>query len=296
MGTARQRGAGINLSRRRLLAGTAAAVVVGGLADTTRASAAPSARPATVDTLVKGDPFYIAHRGGGRNWPAMTAYAYEQAASIPNVTALEISVCISADGVLVCNHNPTTTDMTGVAYRIADETWETLSSLMVSPKYTLNPKQPARPFTRFDEVVERYIDDYVLFVEPKVSAAAAPLMARMAALKQPERVVWKQPINSWRFWPAKKRGFTTWGYVLDEPGHTGDNLKRYAASPDIDMLGVYNAYGDDLVDEVVQAADDEGKRAIMWEIKTLGQRNRALRAGCQGLMTSNVVDLVNAPL
>lgn len=296
MGTARQQGSGVNVSRRSLLAGTAAAVVVGGLADTTRASAAPPARPATVDTLVKSDPFYIAHRGGGRNWPAMTAYAYEQAANIPNVTALEISVCISADGVLVCNHNPTTTDMTGVPYRIADETWETLSSLMVSPKYTLNPKQPARPFTRFDEVVERYIDDYVLFVEPKVSAAAAPLMARMAALKQPERVVWKQPINSWRFWPAKKRGFTTWGYVLDEPGHTGDNLKRYAASPDIDMLGVYNAYGDDLVDEVVRAADDEGKRAIMWEIKTLGQRAHALRAGCQGLMTSNVVDVVNAPL
>jgi glycerophosphoryl diester phosphodiesterase len=296
VGTAREPGSGINVSRRSLLAGTAAAVVVGALADPTRAAAAPTARPATVSTLVKGDPFYVAHRGGGRNWPAMTAYAYEQAAKVPNVTALEISVCISADGVLVCNHNPTTTDMTGVPYRIADETWETLSSLMVSPKYTLDPKQPSRPFTRFDEVVERYIDDYVLFVEPKVSAAAAPLMARMAALQQPERVVWKQPINSWRFWPAKKRGFTTWGYVLDEPAHTGQNLKRYAASPDIDMLGAYNACSDDLVDDVVRAAADEGKRTIMWEIKTLAQRERALRSGCQGLMTSDVVDLVNAPL
>jgi glycerophosphoryl diester phosphodiesterase len=282
------------INRRTLLAGGVATALLGGVAS--RAAAAPTGGPATVSSLTKKDPFYIAHRGGGRNWPAMTAYAYEQASKIPNLSAMEISVCITADGVLVCNHNATTTDMTGVPYTIANETWDTLSSLMVSPKYTLDPKQPARPFTRLDEVVERYSDDFVLFVEPKVSAAAAPLMARMASLKQPERVVWKQPINSWRFWPAKKRGFSTWGYVLDEPAHTGDNLLRLAASPDIDMLGAYNATSDDLISEVVQAAGAEGKQSIMWEIKTLAQRERALKLGCAGLMTSNVVGVVNAPL
>ncbi|MET0692338.1 MAG: glycerophosphodiester phosphodiesterase [Propionibacteriaceae bacterium] len=292
MDTVRPGGA---INRRTLLAGSVATVLLGGVG-VNRADAATTAGPATVSSLTKSDPFYIAHRGGGRNWPAMTAYAYEQASKIPNLTALEISVCITADGVLVCSHNPTTTDMTGVPYTIANETWDTLSSLMVSPKYTLDPKQPSRPFTRFDEVVDRYSDDFVLFVEPKVSAAAAPLMARMAGLKQPERVVWKQPINSWRFWPAKKRGFSTWGYVLDEPAHTGDNLLRYAASGDIDMLGAYNATSDELISQVVEAAGAEGKQSIMWEIKTLAQRERALSLGCAGLMTSNVVGVVNAPL
>ena len=46
------------------------------------------------------------------------------------------------------------------------------------------------------ENVEAYIGRFVLFVEPKVKAAADPLMVRMAALDQPERVVWKSPIET----------------------------------------------------------------------------------------------------
>ena len=281
------------IGRRALLAGGLASAVVG--------LSSPSARAATplvptVSTLTAGNPFYIAHRGGGRNWPAMTAYAYSQAVKVPGVKALEISVCITSDGVLVCNHNSTTTQMTGVPYTIIKETWDTLSSLRVSPKYTTDPNQPSRPFTRFEDVVERYIDNYVLFVEPKVSAAGGQLMRRMVDLGQPERVVWKQPINSRRFRVAKDHGFTTWGYVLDEPAHTGKNLARYAASEHVDMLGAYNAESDDFASTIVAAAEENGKKTIMWEVKTVQERARALRLGCVGLMTSNLLDVVNNPL
>ena len=128
----------------------------------------------------------------------MTAYAYAQAAQVPGLQALEISVCLSADGVLVCSHDPTTARLTGTAYTIAEQTWATLSTLKVSGAETTEPDQPAQPLTRFDDVVEAYIGQFVLFVEPKVNAAADPLMVRMAALDQPERVVWKSPINSSR--------------------------------------------------------------------------------------------------
>ena len=286
------------LTRRSFLAGTAAVALGGAVAGRASASVPAStlSTPATVERLTGTDPFYVAHRGGGRNWPAMTAYAYSQAVKVPGLRALEISVCLTADDVLVCSHNKTTLDMTGVDYTIRNETWETLSSLMVSPKYTLDTSQPARPFTRFDDVVERYLDDYVLFVEPKINVAGGPLMARMAQLGQPERVVWKQPVNSTRFAVAKDHGFTTWGYVLDEPAHTGDNLPRYAASDDIDLLGVYNAEDDDFMSSVIGAAQDNGKQSIVWELKTLTQRARALGLGADGLMTSNVLGLVNAPL
>ena len=250
----------------------------------------------TVSSLTTADPFYIAHRGGGGDWPELTAYAYEQATKIPELHALEISVCISSDGVLVCSHDPTTTRLTGQPYTIADTPWSTLSTLMVSGIETTHAKQPAQPFTRFDDVVDRYIGDYVLFVEPKVSPASRPLMARMAALGQPQRVVWKQPINSTLFAEAKSNGFSTWGYVLDETAHLGDNLTRYAGSSDIDMLGAPQGASEELISSVVNAASSRGKKTIAWPIRNVDDRTRIMRLGCQGLMTSNVTEVLKVPV
>lgn len=298
------------LDRRSLLAGAAAATLLAGFSsrasgvtlgplaagDGSAAAAAPANGVITTAELVRGNPFYIAHRGGSRDWPQLTAYAYSQAIKVHHLRALEISVCITSDGVLVCSHDNVTTAATGVPYRIIEQTWDTLSQLEVLPTGTIDPTQPARPFTRFDDVVEQYIDDYVLFVEPKVSAAAGKLMKRMSAFGQPDRVVWKQPINSSRFAAAKQQGFSTWGYVLDEPAHTGQNLQRYAASPAVDMLGAYNALPDAFVADVVAAAQANDKLTIGWTIGSVAQRNRMYDLGCTGMMTSDVLNVVNAPL
>ena len=109
-------------------------------------------------------------------------------------------------------------------------------------------------------MVEAYIGQFVLFVEPKVKAAADPLMVRMAALDQPERVVWKSPINSPDFAEAKRRGFGTWGYVLNEPAHTGDNLTRFAASADIDLIGAPQGESESFITQVTQAAKTTASR------------------------------------
>lgn len=284
------------LSRRALLAGVLGGMAAGG-AGCASGDAPPASSPAdpqTVAALVADDPFYIAHRGGGGDWPEMTAYAYQQASSVPGLTALEVSVCITADGVLVCSHDPTTMRVTGVDYTIADETWVTLSALQVWAKETNNPSQPARPFTRFDDVVEAYADRFVLFVEPKVSPAGSQLLERMGRLGQPERVVWKQPVNSRLFTSAKQLGFGTWGYVLNEEGHTGSNLARWAASPDVDMLGAPLAETDDFIRTVVDAATQNGKPAITWAIRNIDDRDRARRLGCRGLMTSEVTEVLGS--
>ena len=239
-------------------------------------------------------PFYIAHRGGGGNWPEMTAYAYAQAAKVPGLVALEISVCLSADGVLVCSHDPTTARLTGAAYTIAEQTWATLSTLKVSGSETTEPAQPAQPLTRFDDVVDAYIGQFVLLVEPKVNAAADPLMVRMAALDQPERVVWKSPINSTRFADAKRRGFSTWGYVLDEQAGAKAQLARLAASADIDLLGAPLGESDTFITQITQAATDNDKQAIAWPIRSTTDRDRVLALGCNGMMTSNLRQVLEA--
>lgn len=252
--------------------------------------------PATVWQLVATTPFYIAHRGGGDNWPEMTAYAYNQAAQLPWVSAIEISVCLSADGVLVCSHDPTTQRTCGVDDVIAQQPWSVLRDLRVSAAQTDDPSQPSRPLSRFDDVIESHIGSMVCFVEPKTPQAVQPLMNKMVSLKQPERVVWKQPINQPHFEAAKSHGFGTWGYVLDEPSHTGERLVEFAASPHIDMLGAWRTESDELVGTIVDEAKKNGKRTIMWAIHTAEDRARALRLGCQGLMTANIAHVPQIPL
>ncbi|SDR76207.1 glycerophosphoryl diester phosphodiesterase [Friedmanniella luteola] len=278
-----------SLSRRALLGGLLAG------AATAAVGCAPSrgdGPAATVKDLLAQRPFYVAHRGGGGNWPEMTAYAYEQSSRLPGLHALEISVCLSADGVLVCSHDPSTARVTGVDHDIATTPWSTLSALQVSAARTTDPTQPSRPLTRFDDVVDAYADRFVLFVEPKVPAAAEPLMARLVGLGQPERVVWKQYVNSALFERAKGNGFGTWGYVLDQPSHLGANLERYAAAAHIDMLGVPREQPDAFVSAVTDAAVRNGKPAVMWALTSDEDRARALRLGCQGLMTSNIAGLL----
>jgi glycerophosphoryl diester phosphodiesterase len=282
-----------SLSRRSLLGGLlagAAAATVGCSSSGEGPDAAGP--PPTFASLVAERPFYVAHRGGGGNWPEMTAYAYEQASRLPGLHALEISVCLSADGVLVCSHDPSTARVTGVDHDIASTPWSTLSTLQVNAAGTTDPAQPSRPLTRFDDVVDAYADRFVLFVEPKVPAAAAPLLARLAGLSQPERVVWKQYVNSAEFEKAKEHGFGTWGYVLDQPSHLGANLERYAAAPHIDMLGVPREQPDAFVSAVTDAAARNGKPTMMWALRTEDDRERALRLGCRGLMTSNIAGLL----
>lgn len=288
------------LDRRGFLATTSAALLaVAACSNKPTANSidqAPADQAATVTRLLQKSPFYIAHRGGDRNWPEMTAYAYGRAAALPGLMAIEISVCLSSDGVLVCSHDPSTLRTTGVGLEIRRQPWSVLKKLEVTAAYTLNPDQPSRPLSRLDEVVEKHVDRLVMFVEPKTPEAVDPLMRTMMSFGQPERVVWKQPVNQPNFGLAKQNGFSTWGYVLDEPNQRGDRLKELAASPDIDMLGACVSYSDATVAEVVNVARQNGKKTIMWPIGTAGDRSKGLRLGCEGMMTSNVVQVPAIPL
>ena len=286
-----------SFGRRELLAGGLGLLALSGCATRSAlAAAVPSLAPAaTFAGLIEDDPFYVAHRGGGANWPEMTAYAYRQAVALPSVRALEISVCLSADGVLVCSHDATTKRVTGVDYEISKVDWATLSSLQVTSAFTDDPGQPARPLSRFDEVIEQYLPQLVVFAEPKTPEALEPLMARLTQLAQPERTVWKQPVNQPNFAAAKANGFHTWGYVLDEPGHLGERLPRFAADSSIDMLGIQKTQPDAVVSRVVGLAAQNGKPTMMWAIASRAERTRGLALGCRGFMTSNIRDVPPVP-
>lgn len=286
--------------RRGLLAGalglgllTAGACGVRPAESSASPPASPVPPPATVESLLAASPFYVAHRGGGGDWPEMTAYAYDQATKLPGLQAIEISVCLSLDGVLVCSHDATTLRTTGVDYTIREQPWSVLAPLQVTAAATDDPTQPARPLSRLDDVLAAHLDRFVAFVEPKTPEAIEPLFAALKAADQAERVVWKQPVNQPHFGRAKSLGFGTWGYVLDEPGHIDPSrLARFAASEDIDLLGAPRTESDDFVTTVVRAATGSGKKTMMWDIRDDADRQRALSLGCTGLMTSGIRELL----
>ncbi len=284
----RSRPLGLQLSRRDVLRtalGAVGLVTLGGLVGDDTPS------PPTFGSLLEGRPFYVAHRGGGGDWPEMTAYAYDQASRLPGLQALEVSLCLSRDGVLVCSHDPTTTRVTGVSRTIAAEPWSVLSRLRVSAAGTTDPNQPSQPLSRFEEVAG-HASELVLFAEPKVEAASAPLLEALAALRQPGRTVLKSYVTNPTFAQAKARGFSTWAYVLDQPSHLGANLERFAADDAIDLLGVGVAESDELITSVVTAARRHGKQTMAYPLTTPAEVSRARALGCTGLMTSRIRELL----
>ena len=282
------------LSRRAFLGGAAAAITLATSGCQSREAPAVSP-PVTVPALLDGNPFYIAHRGGGSDWPELTTYAYQQAVKLPGLKAVEVSVALSSDGVLVCSHDATTGRLTEQSYVISKTPWSTLAKLTVSAAETRDPKQPSQPFSKLDDVLNVLSDNFVVFIEPKTSIADVPLMKRLMAWDQPQRVVWKQPINSQRFAEAKRHGFSTWGYVLNDPAHLGANLTRYAADPAVDMLGAPLAESDKLCDNVVSTATSNGKLTVAFTVSSATDRQRALGLGCRGLMVSAIRELLPPP-
>src|SRR6476620_865908 len=244
--------------RRTLLAAGLGATVASAwgcsVPDPFKPAAAPTADVLSVRTLTQTSPFFLGSRGGARDWPEMTLYSSQQAATVPKILAMEIWVCVTSDCVLVCSADPTTERMTGQEMTIAQQTWQTLSPLRVRSDQTKDPSQPDQPLARFDEIVDAYIDRFVFFVEPTNKTGIPNLLAKLISLDRPEHIVWKQPINSARFGEARRHGFGTLGYVLDESAHTGSNLRRLAASDDIEMLGVSIGRPATLLDDVLQVA------------------------------------------
>lgn len=156
---------------------------------------APAPEATTVaEVLALGRPVVLAHAGGENAHPHSTPYAYAESVRA-GVDVLDFDVRLSADGVLMVQHDDTvdrTTDTTGnVAEMTADELealdaayWftEECSACTDQPRdaYVLrgvrtgevDPPEGYKPddfgIARFEDIVERY-PDHVLNIEIKGS-------------------------------------------------------------------------------------------------------------------------------
>ena len=86
-------------------------------------------RPPTIDQLTAGtEPLNIAHAGGDQAFPHSTPYAFAQAVEA-GVDVLEMDVQLTADGVLIVQHDDTVDRRTETTGRVDSYTFDEINAL-----------------------------------------------------------------------------------------------------------------------------------------------------------------------
>lgn len=252
---------------------------------------ATASGPAIPDSLKIADllsvwPFHVAHRGGSANWPEMTLAAYDN--SYRNgMRALEISLHRSADGVFVCSHDDDLSRVTVSSLSISQNSWSTLRGLKVRlTEYTSapapSPSNQKTTLCRLEDVLDRYAQKCVLFIEDKTqqhSAALMRILKRYPGIE--DRVVWKvhNSVQEAALAAGRENGLTTWGYFFAREMDKFDTM-----APRFSWLGVdYRCTAEQLT-----KATSLGKTTVGHIVHNPSQYQTLLEAGCNGIMLGNV--------
>lgn len=249
----------------------------------------------SVTEMLAQTTFYCAHRGGSRDFPEMSLYAYGQSALV-GYPALELSLARTSDGVWFGLHDSTLDRTSGVSgVDPSTLTWAQVQAYeILGSVATNNPTQPNRPYMRWEELIDMYYFSHVIFVDPKVAISyRSELLDMMDALpNSTDKFVAKYygvsggagNTSGWNF-DAKARGYTTWGYF-----YAADSANYATYAPRWDILGMdYTAaqsYWDDL------AAAGTGQPMMGHICPDAAAVSTALSKGADGVMVSGVKSAV----
>ncbi|GAB3531970.1 hypothetical protein GCM10027403_03290 [Arthrobacter tecti] len=278
----------VQLSRRRFLTVSGASLLIAGCAPpgpaietkdgSTTTPPVVGGAIFTVSALIAQDSFAIAHRGSGDNWPEHTMEAYRQAI-LAGAQAIEVSVCSTRDGVLVCHHDKNTERMTGVSLEIAEQDYSRIKLLWNDATEWIGQNCRPQPIPLLKDVLDAFASKYVIFIEDKQGSNTAALLDLMDSYPDStEHFVWKQTAAASQYEMAVERGYRTWGYFLEDDH---GSFEKYA--PRYDLLGIYHG----ATDEDIQKLVSYDKPVICWEIHTRWMRDKVRRLGVKGLMCSN---------
>lgn len=243
----------------------------------------------TTSQLMTGDPFYIAHRGGGAQAPEHTLAAYDSAVAA-GMTAIEVSCYRSADGVLFAMHDATLDRMTNGTWTGAHSSW-TWAALQQKAKIVstalLGPGWADQTIPTVREVLDRYLGKVVIFIEAKGNSAVVPLQNMLKSYAGSNlSVVWKAYYTSNSLTWAKNNGYQVWAYMDD----TTSSAQLDAVEANVDYWGVPITAADSQFQAVLTRATP--KTVITWPVWRRSERDRvtAFNYGgrhVQGIMCSD---------
>lgn len=233
----------------------------------------------TIESLLADRPLYIAHRGSGDNWTEHTMKAYSESVA-SGVKALEISVNATADGILLCHHDPTLTRMAGVDTTISRVAYKSIAGIQLNARAWLGADTPLEPLAKLSDVLDRFAASHVIFIEDKQGTNTQALLELMDSYpRSTSHFVWKQPATARSGAEIATHGYKIWGYFsLDETALFPE------LAPTLDFLGLYFTAPDAATRSLV----DYGKPVIAWEVHTRSVRDHLLALGVQGMMCSNI--------
>ncbi len=257
---------------------------------------------ASVTQMLSQSCFYCAHRGGSRDFPEMSMYAYGQSALV-GYPALELSLARTSDGVWFGLHDASldrtsfnTGGGSGTTYVAASMTWAQVQSYnILGAMAANNTGQANRPYMRWEEIIAMYYSSHVIFVDPKVAIGQrAELLNMMDALPgSTSKFVGKyygvsggaSDTSGWNF-DCHARGYKTWGYFYETDSA---NFATYA--PRWDILGMDYSASQTAWTNLAAAAP--GKPIMGHICPDAAAVSTAISKGAVGVMVSGVK--VNVP-
>lgn len=232
-------------------------------------------------------PFYVAHRGGSRDWPEMSLYSYGQAV-LRGYGALEVSLARTSDGVWFGLHDQSINRTSGTTGLMAASsmTWAQVQAYQIlGSMATNNPTQPSRPYMRIEELFELYYPSHVLFLDIKYAAAYTSefigIINSLSGVPQ-DHIVGKAFGVEAAFADAMQAaGYKMWGYYYQ--ADAASNIATYQSH--------YDILGMDYTADVAawSTVTSFGKPVIGHICPTTIATSTALGYGAVGLMCSGAL-------
>ncbi len=192
--------------------------------------------------MLAQDEFYWAHRGGSRDFPEMSAFAYGQSALL-SYGCLELSLARTSDGVWFGLHDADINRTSGTSgLPVASSmTWATVQGYTIlGSMATNNPTQPARPYATLQDILNTYTEHLFVIDVKYASTYREELLNILDTYGGNERFVGKgYGVGNNSFAAScANRSYERWGYFYasDVPSLTSAYVNQWT------LIGMdYNA-------------------------------------------------------
>ena len=280
-----------HLSRRQLLLSLGAAASGVGTAGCQSRQEAPRLYTVAQWRQERGDRYLIAHRGSGDVLPEHTLEAYQGALGW-GAKALEISVVMTSDGVLLCQHDLTYDRTTTLKGKVSSQP----SSVLINGRVNIDRLGPRwqgeqRPrIPRLDDVLRRVGRQAVMCIEPKDDSAYPSLLRMIEEQGLREAVILKLNYTSPRIPDAKAAGYPVFAYIGNADDATAPTIKELTSrlDPSQDVL-VLPATGRDgpLSETTIDAAVATGVPVWVFPVHRRWEMDYFFSRGVAGLLASS---------
>lgn len=211
----------------------------------------------TVSQMLAQPECYWAHRGGSRDFPEMSAFAYGQSALL-GYGCLELSLARTSDGVWFGLHDADinrTSGTTGLG-AASTMTWAQIQAYQILGSMAANnTTQPDRPYARLEDILDTYVHHLFVIDIKYANAYREELLNILDARGGPERFIGKSyGVGGVSFATSfAARGYQRWGYFYasDIPSLTSGYVNQWtligmdytASQSDWDTLAGYRTNG-----------------------------------------------------